>query len=120
MATAALLHFLLDFIVHSPDPDIFGNGTYKIGLGLWNYTYASYAVESLLLLAGLWVYLKSTKSSTISGKYGMSALTIILLILNAAVTFMSAPSSVQTGTILLMAVYLGTIAAAFWLDRKRT
>jgi uncharacterized membrane protein len=120
MATAVLSHFLLDFIVHNPDLDILGNGAYKIGLGLWNYTYVSYAVESLLLLAGLLVYLRSTKSSTLSGKYGMPALTIILLILSAVVTFMSAPSSVQTGTIMLMAIYLSTIAAAFWLDRKRT
>jgi len=119
MASAVLSHFLLDFVVHNPDLDILGNGAYKIGLGLWNYTYAAYAVESLLLLAGLWVYLKSTKSSTPSGKYGMSVLIIILLGLSAFVTFGAASSSVQTGMILLIAVYLGTIAAAFWLDPKR-
>ncbi len=120
MSTAVISHFILDLIVHNPDLDVLGSGAYKVGLGLWNYTYVSYTVESLLLLAGLWVYLKSTKGSTLSGKYGMPFLTMVLLILSAVVTFMPAPSSVQTGIIMLMTIYLGTIAAAFWLDRKRT
>ncbi len=120
MSTAVLSHFLLDFIVHNPDLDILGSGTQKIGLGLWNYTYVSYAVESMLLLTGLLIYLKSTKSSTLSGKYGMPILIVILLLASAYVTFMAAPSSVQTGTVMLMTVYLATIATAFWLDRKRT
>jgi len=41
MATAVLSHFVLDAIVHNPDLDLFGNGVYKIGLGLWNYPIAS-------------------------------------------------------------------------------
>lgn len=120
MSTAVISHFLLDFIVHNPDLDILGNGAYKIGLGLWNYTYISYAVESILLLAGLWVYLKSTKSSTLAGKYGMPLLIITLLIVGAVATFMPASSSVLSGTIMLVTIYLVAIAAAFWLDRKRT
>jgi uncharacterized membrane protein len=120
MSTAVISHFLLDFIVHNPDLDILGNGAYKIGLGLWNYTYISYAVESILLLAGLGVYLKSTKSSTLARKYGMPLLIIILLIVGAVATFMPAPSSMLSGTIMLVTIYLVAIAAAFWLDRKRT
>ncbi len=118
MSTAVLSHFLLDLIVHNPDLDILGNGVYKIGLGLWNYTYIAFAAESLLLLAGLWVYLKSTKSSTPIGKYGMPVLTIILVIVGAVATFMPAPSSVLSGTIMLIIIYSGAITAALWLDRK--
>jgi hypothetical protein len=57
VSTAVLSHFILDAIVHNPDMDLIGNGVYKIGLSLWTYPIASYIVEAVLLLSGLWLYL---------------------------------------------------------------
>jgi hypothetical protein len=118
MATAVLSHFILDVIVHNPEIDLLGNGVYKIGLGLWNYSFASYIVEALLLIAGLWIYLRSTKGITFSGKYGLPILSVILLILNAANTFGLSPTNMENLAMTMLAVYLGTIVVAFWLDRK--
>jgi hypothetical protein len=120
MATAVLLHFVLDAIVHDPEIDLLGNGVYKIGLGLWNYPIASYIVEALLLIAGLWIYLRAIKSITFSGKYGLPILTVILFILNAVNAFGLYPTDTENFAITMLAVYLGTIIAAFWLDRRRS
>ena len=120
MATAVLSHFILDVIVHNPDVDVLGNGVYKVGLGLWNLPVASYIVEAGLLGTGLWIYLKATKSTASSGKYGLPILTVILLILNAVSTFGPPPTSMEYFAVTMLAVYLGTIFAAFWLDRKRS
>jgi len=119
MATAVLSHFILDAIVHNPEIDLLGNGVYKIGLGLWNYPLASYAVEALLLITGLWIYLRTTRSKTFNGKYGLPALGVILLTLNAVNTFGLYPTNNQNFAVTMLAVYLGTMAIAFWLDSKR-
>jgi len=119
IVTASLSHFILDAIVHNPELDLLGNGVYKIGLGLWNYPFAAYIVEALLLITGLWIYLRSTKSNGFSGKYGLPILSVILLILNAVNTFGPPPTNMENFAITILAVYLGTIVVAFWLDRKR-
>jgi len=120
MAMAVLSHFILDAIVHNPDLDLLGNEIYKIGLGLWNYPFASYLVEAILLLLGLWIYLKSTKSESLSGKFGLPILSVILLVLNGINTFGPPPTSTINFAVTMLVVYLGTIVAAFWLDRKRS
>ena len=120
MATAVLSHFILDAITHVPDLDLLGNGAYKIGLGLYNYPIASYIIEALLLITGLWIYLRSTKSIGFRGKYGLPVLGVVLLILNAVSTFGPPETNIEYFAITMLAVYLGTIVAAFWLDRKRS
>jgi hypothetical protein len=120
MATAVMSHFVLDVIVHNPDIDLLGNGVYKIGLGLWNYPIASYVVEALLLIAGLWIYLKSTEAKNFVGKYGLPILSVILLILNGVNTFVLYPTNVENFAVTMLVVYVTTIIIAFWLDRKRT
>ena len=120
MATAVLSHFILDAIVHNPDMDLLGNGAYKIGLGLWNSPFASYTVEALLLITGLWIYLRTTKSTAFTGKYGLPILSVVLLILNAVNAFGLYPTNTQNFAATMLAVYLATIAIAFWLDRKRS
>jgi hypothetical protein len=120
MATAVLSHFILDAIVHNPDIDLLGNGIHKIGLGLWNNPYASYTVEALLLVTGLWIYLRTTKSTTFTGKYGLPILSAILLTLNAVNTFGLYPTNTENFAMTMLTVYLCTIAVTFWLDRKRS
>ena len=120
MATAVLSHFFLDAIVHNPDLDLLGNCIYKIGLGLWNYPFASYLVEAILLVLGLWIYLRSTKSEGFKGKFALPILSVILLILNGINTFGPPPTSTVYFAITMLVVYLGTIITAFWLDGERS
>lgn len=120
LVTAILSHFLLDALVHNPELDLLGNGIYKIGFGLWNYPLASYIVEALFLVTGLWMYQRTIHSKNFSGKYGLPILSGILLILNATNTFGLIPTNTEFFALTMLAIYLSTIVVAFWLDRRST
>jgi hypothetical protein len=85
------------------------------------YLRATYALEAALLMAGLWLYLRSTTASTRTGKYGMSIFVVALLLVNIANIF----GPLQGDSMVILAVtavasYLLFAAAAFWLDTKRS
>lgn len=113
-------HWLLDLIVHTPDMPILGDASLKLGLGLWNSAIATYALEAVLLLAGLWLYLGSTSATTPMGKYGMSVFVVLLLLVNIVNIFgpLQGDSKVVLAVTALASYFLFA-AAAFWLDRKR-
>lgn len=121
VALAVMSHWVLDVIVHTPDLPIWNDESLKLGLGLWNNAIATYALEAALLLAGLWLYLRSTGASTRTGKYGMSTFVVVLLLVNIANIF----GPLQGDNMVVLAVtavasYLLFAAAAFWLDTKRS
>jgi hypothetical protein len=121
VALAVMSHWLLDIIVHTPDLPIWSDASPKLGLGLWNNAIATYALEAALLLAGLWLYLRSTSASTRTGKYGMGIFVVALLLVNIANIF----GPLQGDSIVILSVtagasYLLFAAAAFWLDTKRS
>jgi hypothetical protein len=116
MATAVLSHFILDAIVHNPDLDLLGNSVYKIGLGLWNYASTSYLVEAIMLIIGLLICLRSVKNEGLKRKFGLPVLSVILLIPNGINTFGPSPTSTLYFAITMLVVYLGAIAAVFWID----
>ncbi len=121
VALAVMSHWLLDVIVHTPDLPIWSDASPKLGLGLWNNAIATYALEAALLLAGLWLYLRSTSASTRTGKYGMSIFVVALLLVNIANIFGPLQGDsvvVLAGT--AVASYLLFAAVAFWLDTKRS
>jgi hypothetical protein len=61
LGAAVFSHFVLDFVVHTPDlPLGFGSGSPKIGLGLWNYRYLTIGLELVTLVAGGVIYLRGT------------------------------------------------------------
>ena len=56
VALCVLSHWVIDYIVHTPDLSIvFGH--IKTGLGLWNYPYLSFSLEIILVLLG-WLILR--------------------------------------------------------------
>ena len=60
IAAAVLSHWLLDALVHVPELPLAGAGSMKLGLGLWRHMPAALALESLLVVAGLWLYLQGS------------------------------------------------------------
>jgi len=121
VALAVMSHWLLDVIVHTPDMPLWNDASLKLGLGLWNNAVATYALEAALLLAGLWLYLRSTSASSRVGKFGMVIFVAALLLVNIANIF----GPLQGDSTVLFAVtavasYVLFAAAAFWLDTQRS
>ena len=93
----------------------------KLGLGLWNNAIATYTLEAALLLASFWVYLRCTTATTKTGRYGMAAFVLFLLLVNIQNIFgpLQSDSKVALSAFALTA-YFGFAGIAFWLDRHRS
>ncbi len=119
IAAIVLSHFFLDVIVHRPDLPLFVDDSYKLGLGLWNYVITSSLIEILILVIGLWLYLKSTKGISFGGKYGMIIFAVFLVIMQMASLFMPPPPDIRGFAIFGLVYQLSMVGVTSWLDRKR-
>lgn len=119
IAAAVFSHWVLDLIVHTPDLPLLGDTSPKVGLGLWNSAFLTFALETILLLGGMWLYLRTTKGNTPVGKYGMPIFAVILIGAGAFSIFGPPPENVNFLALLSLGSYLGFGAIAFWLNRKR-
>jgi len=121
VALAVFSHWLLDLLVHTPDLPLWSDASTKLGLGLWNNAILVFALEALLLLGALWLYLRSTMATTAVGKYGMGVFVVFLILLNIMNVFgpLMDDSKVNLA-ISALAAYFIFAGVAFWLDKKRT
>ncbi len=111
-------HWVLDFITHKPDLELWFGGP-KVGLGLWDYRTIAVSVEFALVIAGFMIFLKETKAK---GASGVIAPIVLLAIMAAAQIFGnfgpppgSAAEAAQTA-IVAYALFAGLAA---WVDAAR-
>ncbi|MFX1263348.1 MAG: hypothetical protein ACFFAZ_14805 [Promethearchaeota archaeon] len=120
LSVGVFSHFVLDFLVHTPDLLLVPGLDMKIGLGLWNSTIATILVELGILVIGGVIYLRSSSSGAgVVGKYGLYAFMILLIVITVLTPFMTYPDS------LALAMQGGLanaalILIAWWLDGKRS
>lgn len=121
VALAVFSHWLFDLIVHTPDLPLWSDTSLKLGLGLWNYAIATFALEVGLLLSALWLYLRSTSATTAVGKYGMGVFVVFLLLVNVVNIFGPPMGDSKLGlAIFALTSYFLFAAVAFWLDTRRS
>ncbi|MFC1720441.1 hypothetical protein ACFL00_04805 [Pseudomonadota bacterium] len=121
IAFAVFSHWILDLIVHTPDLPLWSDASTKFGLGLWNHPVMTYALEAILLLGGLWLYLSSTSATSNIGKYGMAVFVLVLLLVNVLNIFGPLQGDSKLAlSIAAITSYLLFAGVAFWLDKKRT
>ena len=118
LAAAVVSHWLLDLLVHRPDLPLAPGTSPKFGLDLWDYPAVSIALETLLFLLGLGIYLRVTRATTALGRWGIIVLAAILLVLFAS-SFSGLPPNMQAVAVSGVFGTLLFIAIAAWLDRKR-
>ena len=120
MGIAVLSHWFFDLIVHTPDLPIWKDASIKLGLGLWHNAIATYALEAVLLAGGLWLYLRSTMTTSVVGRYGMGVFVMVLLLVNAVNLFGpplgGSKTSLAISALVMYALFAGV---AHWLDGKR-
>ena len=111
-ALCVLSHWVIDFIVHTPDLSIFF-GYIKTGLGLWTYPYLSFGLEIILVLTG-WLILKYMNA--------ISYLLLFLLIGSfTGMIFGKEPDGIKTNEALRTLIVLGSnmlfIVLAYFSER---
>jgi hypothetical protein len=122
LGAAVFSHWVLDLVVHTPDLPLSGEGSTKLGLGLWNSAPLTFFLEAVLLLGGLWLYLRATtpKAGSRLARFGMAGLVVFLIALNGYNLFGPPPAAFIEVFGFAMVSYLGLAGVAFWLDGLRT
>lgn len=122
LGVAVFSHWILDLVVHTPDLPLVTDSSTKLGLGLWNSAPVTFGLEAVLLVVGLYMYMKTTVPASRSSlaRFGMPGLVAFLLLLNVYNIFGPPPPSFMGVFFLAMVSYLGFAGIAFWLDRLRT
>jgi hypothetical protein len=115
-----LSHWFLDLIAHRPDMPLAPGIHQYYGLGLYNSRPGMLAIEGLIWVSGIVIYLRATRSRNRLGTYvfwiGAALLTWVWLI---SLRGLPPPGTiVQAGisSLLFMAV---TVAWAYWVDHLR-
>jgi hypothetical protein len=110
-------HWLLDYIVHRRDLALYAGGR-MVGLGLWNYRWATIVLELGLFAVGIWIYLRQTKAKDKIGNYALWAFIGFLLLAYAGAAFGPPPRSVKMIAVGTLFSWL-LIPWAWWFDQHR-
>ena len=111
-------HWVLDALTHQPDLPLTLGGSSRIGLGLWNYPALAIGLELLIFAGGLFLYLRTTKSSDMVGSIGLWSLVAFLVVVYGGNIFGPPPPSVNAIAWTSQAQWL-LVAWGFWIDRHR-
>jgi hypothetical protein len=112
-----LSHWFLDFASHRPDMPLWPGGP-RVGLGLWNSVVATVVVEGLLFVAGVVIYLRSTRARDRIGSVALWALLLFLAGTYALNLKGTPPPSVKALAFTALALWLVPLWA-WWADRHR-
>jgi hypothetical protein len=117
IGAAVLSHWVLDAVVHRPELPLAGPGSHPVGLALWNDMPVALAVESTLVLVGVYVFTLGSRS----GRYrtiALGMLAVVVMIFTAiGMTVAPAPPSPIAMAASSLATLAAVCALALWLGR---
>jgi hypothetical protein len=117
VAAAVLSHWVLDALVHVPELPLLGGASPKIGLGLWDHPALALALEIVITLVGLVLFL-SGASLPRTRAVALSALVLAVVALTVAgMTVAPPPPDVRRQAVAAGVSILVVSMAAGWLGR---
>jgi hypothetical protein len=117
IAIGVASHWVLDFISHRPDLPLWPGGP-KVGLGLWNSTFQTIAVEEAMLAVGLWIYVVHTSPRDPIGRWGFLGFLVFTLGIYAASIASPPPPSARAVAWVGLSSWILPLWAG-WFDRHR-
>jgi membrane-bound metal-dependent hydrolase YbcI (DUF457 family) len=112
-------HWVLDWVSHRPDMPLTPWSPTKVGLGLWNSVPATVAVEAAMLIAGLWLYLSTTRARGWAGHLSLWSYVGLLVAAYCGNLVGPPPPSVDALKTVGLVTWL-FVPWAFWIERTRT
>ena len=114
-----LSHWVLDYLTHRPDLPLGLTGEARVGAGLWNSLAGTIIVEAGMFVAGIALYLRSTRSKDKTGVFAFWGLAVFVSVIYLGNMFGPPPTSVHLIAVAGNAMWL-LILWAYWIDRHRT
>jgi hypothetical protein len=111
-------HWVLDFVSHAPDLQLWPGNPDRFGLGLWNSVPGTLIVEGLLFLAGIALYLRGTRALDRIGSLGLYALLLVCTAMWAPGPLSPLPPSPRALAWFSLGLWLFIVWAG-WADRHR-
>jgi hypothetical protein len=116
---AVLSHWLLDFASHRPDMPLAPGVHRYFGLGLWDSVVGTLAVEGLLWVVGVFLYLRATRARGRAGVYGFWIVIAFLTAMWAISLGGAPPPSILAVEVVNLVLLLAVLAWAYWMDKAR-
>jgi hypothetical protein len=114
-ALAVFSHWVLDALVHRPELPLVGGGSARVGLGLWQHMPVALIVETAIVAAGLWLFVRgsalSRRKSILLTALGLvvSAFTVV------GMTIAPPPPSAAAMAASSLATLVAVCALVYWL-----
>jgi membrane-bound metal-dependent hydrolase YbcI (DUF457 family) len=114
-------HWLLDLLTHRPDLPLLPGDSAKVGLGLWGSVAGTVIVETALFGAGVWLYLRATRTLNRKGTWALWTMLGLLALIYVGNSFgpkppVDTPAAAIAGPALAMWLF---VAWAHWADKNR-
>ena len=116
---ATVSHWVLDAISHRPDLPLYPGSETLIGFGLWNSLYGTLVVEGAIFIAGIALYVSSTKSLDKAGSIGLWSLILLLSAIYIANLFGPPPPDNSTAIAFVGLLMWLIVVCSYWVDKHR-
>jgi hypothetical protein len=119
LAALVVSHWVFDWVTHDPDLPLWPGGP-TTGLGLWRSVPGTVAVESLLFVIGVGLYLGATRSKDRLGVVALWAF-IALIVLLYAISIVGPPPPLGAERLVSLTAmaFLIVLPIAWFIDRHR-
>lgn len=111
-------HWVLDWVTHRADLQLAPGVALRTGLGLWNSMPGTIAVEVAMWIAGIWIYVRTTRPRDRVGGVGFWAYIALLSAIYLGSAFGPPPPSAQVVAWSAVALWVFPFWAG-WIDRHR-
>ena len=118
LLTLVLSHWVLDVISHAPDMPLWPGRSPHLGLSLWNSIPATFAVEGLMWVAGIVIYLRAHRLDGLARRIAFWSLIVVSTLMWAAGPWSPAPASAKELGLFALIGWI-IIPWAAWADGGR-
>lgn len=119
LALGVFSHWILDVITHRPDMPLYPGSHTMLGFGLWNSVAGTFIIEGSLFIAGLWLYLKTTRAGDRTGQLALWSFVAFLLLMYLVNYFGPPPPSAKALAYFAPLAWIEPLWCA-WIDRHRS
>jgi membrane-bound metal-dependent hydrolase YbcI (DUF457 family) len=113
-----LSHWILDVPMHRPDLQLWPGSSVRVGLGAWRSIPLTIALELIVFLGGLAIYLRATRARDRIGSWALAAMVAVLALVFVSGFTAAPPPNGRAVAFGALGLWL-FVPWGYWIDRHR-